>query len=273
MQSTAKRFTYQGLANESVALLLILPIASAALGQSPSDLKEGERIVQTYRSLLKEPRKYPKMSKGLDFYFRAIHIEDQAEIDRVNFESIAAQYIALRAIIRETGGGGSTGKNAMMRAIRAHYTSDICLRWSPEAQKLWLEATYVSDKKSTLAARQKIAALKKQGVDMEAMEAATLGMDTVTARTMLPLAKRCLTFAEQHPDDICAAFQACYLLEAASYLTDVNTRPHKAEYLPLVQRTFALEARTLKNLNQLLNDRQDKISYYDKLRKRVTFVQ
>lgn len=199
-------------------------------------------------------------------------MDDSPGIERANFESLAAKYIALRAIIRETGGGGPTRISTVLQAIRAYYTPEICSRWSPAAQKLWLEATYVYDKKSSEAIFAKIGSLKRSGQDMETMEAAMLGVDTMTPKTMLPLAERYLFFAEKHPKDICAAFTACFILEAASFITDVDTRPHKTEYFPLVNRTFALEKRTLNNLNELLNDHQDKISYYEKLRKRMAYV-
>jgi len=132
------------------------------------------------------------------------------------------------------------------------------------ARRLWLEATYKdSDNLPTIQAE--IASLKRKGIDTVALESALVGQGYHDPKMLLTLTEKTLAFAESHPNDIAGAKRTSLYL----YLLIVTAKKGEPVRYDLVNRVYALEARTLDNQNKQLNDNLKSLHVFDVLRKFV----
>ena len=235
---------------------------SACARQAPPDSGVGNRTVALYQALLRRPKGLWQQSKAewlLNELDRYRQHESYGYPFLIKAEEVP-RYVALRAIQLQTGSAFPllpTEKRALAR-----YPASVRRRWNPLARRLWLEASY--DAGSNLATvRSEIAILRRLGMDMDALEAVMIGRERLNSKNGYQIAEEILRFSEAHPRDVVAAKSATLVLYVPTFLAVDRKQPLRKD---LLDRVFALEARTIRNQNALLNDDQKNLKTFDILR-------
>ena len=221
----------------------------------------GDRTIAIYRSLLQRPKPFGWPSK-------AAWIESEAS--RYTTEGTFAhpiviptgeipRLVALRAIKVEMGNAWPLRKPEKLAIAR--YPDSVRRRWSPLARRLWLEGTYDWKTSDLSTMRAEIAILRRKGQNMDALEAHLFGLEKSKNRDLL--IERVVRYAESHPKDMVAAKSATVILYVPTFLAVNEGKPLRKD---LLDRTFALEARTIRNQNALLNDDLTHLKTFDILR-------
>lgn len=244
-------------------LLLACGVLASAEPHQSTAVSVGDQTVALYRDLLRR-------SKPFGWPDKAAWIENEAS--RYTTEGTFAhpivippgevpRLVALRAINLEIGGAWPPRKPEKQAIAR--YPNSVRRRWSPLARRLWLEGTYDWKTSDLRTMRTEIAILRRLGQNMDALEAHLFGLEKLNPKNRYVVTDRILHYAERHPKDIVAAKSATVILYVPTFLAVDKRQPLRKD---LLDRTFALEARTIRNQNALLGDDLTHLKTFDILR-------
>ena len=250
----------------TIRMLLFLAVGGVLASAEPHQataVSVGDQTVALYRDLLRR-------SKPFGWPDKAAWIENEAS--RYTTEGTFAhpivippgevpRLVALRAINLEMGGAWPPRKPEKQAIAR--YPDSVRRRWSPLARRLWLEGTYDSKTSDLSTVRAEIAVLRRLGQNLDALEAHLVGKGKLNAKNGYQIADQILRYAEAHPNDIVAAKSATVILYVPTFLAVDKGQPLRKD---LLDRTFALERRTIRNQNALLNDDLTHLKTFDILR-------
>lgn len=184
-------------------------------------------------------------------------------------------FIALRAIRAEWGFPASSFTKKLDERVKGLFPTPIRKYWSPETRRIWLEAFYIPDDRPVDEIRRQVASLRKDGANTEPLEALVM-FDGVLKPKMTHSAlvaatrgtvRQLLELSEKTPSDIAAVSRAISLIDLV--VTDEIVRKEPIGEQDLLDRIFALEPRTIRNFNQLLNDNKPNFASFDMLRQHV----
>ena len=239
----------------------------------------GPKILAAYRALRAKPRSDPNVSKWGEIKAYIERVNDAKAISPAEAARLAPAYVAAQAIRAEVG-GGKTMDQPVDKAIKARYPATVRKRWSPEAQRLWLEAFCDPFNTPLPEFQAQIARLRRDGADVGTLEAMTVGVAEMRAWRQKgvkasPQATRAfersvtdqmLRYAEAHPRDVVAVSSAWLGLAAL-----VISAQHSGQPWPQaeIDRLLALEGRTVANLRALLNDPAAMASVFDRARRLI----
>lgn len=257
----------------ATALIVTALLAESLPMRSPaSDLVSvGPQILAAYKALREKPRQWRDVPKTQEFSERLDYLDGQPDLPAKEFQL----YIALRAISSEIGVTSLPKQSITSKRVRAMFPESVRRKWSPAAQCLWDEAFFIPDSGMGKAMKGEIARLRRDEANTETLEALIIGdgeltttKHTVKERAAIgySIVDRELRFAETHPSDITASVGAAGLLNLATWDAQSRNEPVRED---LVRRVFALEARTLANVNRLLNDNKREIKSFTYLRERL----
>ena len=223
----------------------------------------GEQTEAAYRDLLRQPKRlgWPSKAQYLDNERSKLQRDDSYGYPALIRPEEVPRFVALRAIGLETGSSWPL-RPAEARAF-ARYPASVRRRWSPFAQRLWLEASYDWKTSNLPTVRAEIARLRRLGMDMDALEATLICIGTLNPRNGYEIADKTLRYAEAHPRDVVAAKSAATILYVPTFLAADRRQPLRKD---LLDRAFALEGRTIRNQNALLGDDIGSLRTFDILR-------
>lgn len=253
-------------------MIIPLLLITASKQNSLSSVQAEDRIVSVYRFLLKRPRSNARIPKSTELGKLLEHLENSGQKDALKDPYL---FVALRAIRAEWGVPASSFTKEVDERIKGRFPAPVRKYWSPETRRIWMQAFYVPEQRPIGDVRKEIAGLKKDGVNSEPLEALSM-FDGVLKPQMTHSAlikavrdsvKDLLALSERNLNDIAAVSRAIGLIDLV--VTDEIVRKEPLGEQDILDRIFALESRTIRNLNRLLNDDKPNFASFDMLRQHI----
>lgn len=172
--------------------------------------------------------------------------------------------MALKALTVELG--NEYNPTSTDKQISARYPPAARSKWPRDARRLWLEAFYDLDASSLKNASAETNQLRREGANVEAMDAALMVRGKVTLHTAYEISEKLLAYSESHPKSIASTMLALVNIDGKTFNDGWDRKPIRMD---LVNRVLALRPRTETNVDQLLHLNGIKLRSFDLLQDTV----